>query len=109
MEGKTYQDKNEPTELEQKHVPQIAIGEDTQKGEKEVKITIGEIVHPMEDDHHIEWLEVKKNGEKIGRVEFSGQDEKAEATFSTEIKEGDKLTAHENCNKHGLWYGELEV
>ncbi len=109
MDGKTYQDKSNPTELEQKHIPQISIGEDTQKGEKEVKIKIGEIDHPMEDDHHIEWLELKKNNEKIGRVEFSAQDEKAEAIFSTELKKGDKLVAHENCNLHGLWYGELEV
>jgi superoxide reductase len=109
MEGQNYQDKDNPTELEKKHIPIISIGDDTQEGEKEVNIEIGEITHPMEEDHHIEWLELKKNDEVVGRVEFSGKDEQAKATFSVKVDKGDKLVAHENCNLHGLWYGELEV
>jgi len=109
MEGKNYQDENNPTDLEKRHIPQISIGQETQKGEKEVKINIGEADHPMEDDHNIEWLELKKNGKKIGRVEFSDQDRKAKAIFSTELKDGDKLVANNYCNLHGLWYEEIKV
>jgi superoxide reductase len=109
MEGKNYEDKDNPSKLEKKHIPIISIGEETQNGEKEVIVEIGEISHPMEEDHHIEWLELKKNDEVIGRVEFSAKDEEAKAVFSDEVSEGDKYVAHENCNLHGLWYGELEV
>lgn len=109
MEGNNYQDKDNPTKLEKKHVPIISVGDDTQNGEKEIIVKIGEITHPMDSDHHIEWLELNKNGQKIGRVEFSAKDKEAKAIFSDKVEQGDKYVAHENCNLHGLWYGELEV
>jgi len=109
METKTFQNPGQPDDSEQKHVPIIEIGKPTQKNEKEVKINVGQIPHPMDSDHFIEWLKVEKNGEKIGEVRFSKLDQQAKATFSTLLKPGDQLTATIYCNLHGSWYNKLEV
>jgi len=76
--------------------------EDSEKGEKHVpviegnKVTIGNIEHPMEEAHYIEWIEAS-NGEEISRV-FLKPGDKPEAKFCFEVK-----SAREYCNLHRLW------
>ena len=77
----------------EKHVPVI---EKTASG---IKVTVGSTLHPMEDDHYIEWIEVI-NGDYINRKYLKPGD-KPEAEFNIEFS--DKLIAREYCNKHGLW------
>lgn len=70
--------------------------------EKHVPIISGKIVkvgvveHPMEEKHHIEWIEAEceNRAEKI----FLKPGEKPEAAFSFEVKK-----ARAYCNLHGLW------
>ncbi len=84
----------EKTEYEgnEKHVPVI---EETETG---VKVKVGSIPHPMEDNHYIEWVEIIADG-KICREHLKpgGQ---PEAEF--EIK-AENIRAREHCNVHGLW------
>jgi len=79
--------------VKEKHVP---ILEATDQG---IKVKVGSIDHPMEDDHYIEWIEVL-NGDYLNRKHLKPGD-KPEADFY--VKFSDKLVVREYCNKHGLW------
>ena len=76
----------------EKHVPVI----ENTGGETLVKV--GSIDHPMEEKHHIEWVELHTS--KFIYRKYLKAGEKPEALFkSTE----DVLYAREYCNIHGLW------
>lgn len=79
-------------EGQEKHVPVI---EKTNSG---IKVKVGSVPHPMEEDHHIKWIEVIADG-KVYR-KFLKPNEKPEAEF--EIK-AENIEAREYCNVHGLW------
>ena len=76
----------------EKHVPVI---ERTEDG---VKVTVGEVPHPMEEKHYIEWIELMVDG--IAYRRFLKPGDAPEAVFCVE---GDNLVAREYCNLHGLW------
>jgi superoxide reductase len=76
----------------EKHVPII---EKTVTG---VKIKVGSILHPMEEKHYIEWIELHAD-EAVYR-KFLKPAEKPEAEFCVTAK---KLSARDYCNIHGLW------
>jgi len=100
-EAQTYQDENNPSELELKHVPIIEL--DTNY----VKVTVGEEKHPMEANHWIQYIELFVDGESAGRIDLSpGEEPEAEFDLSPQAK---KIVAHELCNQHGLWENELEI
>ena len=87
MEAKTADWKNE------KHVP---IHEDIENG---TKVIVGSTLHPMADDHFIEWIEII-NGDYVQRKYLKPGD-KPVAEFY--VKYNDKMIIREYCNKHGLW------
>ncbi len=76
----------------EKHVPVV---EKTADG---FKVTVGEVAHPMEEKHHIEWIELVADGKAYRQFLEPGA--APEAVF--EIDAG-KVTAREYCNIHGLW------
>jgi superoxide reductase len=78
----------------EKHVPVI------EKVDGGVKVKVGDVPHPMEEKHWIEFVELMADG-KVHR-QFLNPGEAPEAFFPVE---GDKLTARELCNLHGLWKG----
>jgi len=78
---------------QEKHVPVI---EETDKG---VKVKVGSVPHPMEDSHHIEWIEVLTNNWIIRKHLKAGDDPEAEFL----VKKDDVKLAREHCNVHGLW------
>jgi superoxide reductase len=78
----------------EKHVPVV------EKVEGGVKVKVGEVAHPMEEKHWIEWVEVMVDGKAYRQ--FLNPGEAPEATFNVE---GDQVTAREYCNLHGLWKG----
>ena len=49
------------------------------------KVKIGEIEHPMEENHYIEWIEINTIDNKSGK-KFLKPEEKPEADFYTEKK-----------------------
>ncbi len=77
------------------HVPVI---EKTGEG---FKVTVGSVPHPMEEDHHIEWIELIADGEVYRRQLKPG--DAPEATFCIEA---DSVKAREYCNLHGHWAAE---
>ena len=84
-------EKTEDIGLE-KHVPVI------EKTEKGYRVKVGSVPHPMEENHHIEWIEIIANG-KVYR-KFLEPGDKPEAEFEITAE---KITAREYCNIHGLW------
>ena len=79
----------------EKHVPEVKID-----GNK-VTVTVGSILHPMEEKHYIEFIiiETKKG---IQRKNLKPND-KPEATF---ILDNDEFVcAYAYCNLHGMWDG----
>lgn len=75
----------------EKHVPVYEIDNN------EIIVKVGEIIHPMEEKHHIMWISLVTE-DKVVR---------------TQLKPGDKpivkfpyikgSTIYEYCNLHGLW------
>ncbi|MBW1717238.1 MAG: desulfoferrodoxin [Deltaproteobacteria bacterium] len=78
----------------EKHVP---IVEKTAEG---FKVKVGDVAHPMEEKHYIEWIELIV-GDKAYR-QFLNPGDAPEAVFNVEA---DQATAREFCNLHGLWKG----
>ena len=79
----------------EKHVPVVAT---TEAG---IKVAVGEVPHPMEDKHYIEWVQILA-GDKAYRI-FLNPGETPEGTFDS--PQG-KVIAREYCNIHGLWRSE---
>ena len=79
----------------EKHVPFCEIKND------KVYVTIGEVIHPMEEDHYIEWIAMVK-GNKIVKYLLKPNDE-PKAIFDYE----ENSTIYAYCNKHGLWKKEI--
>lgn len=76
----------------EKHVPVI------EKVDGGVKVTVGSTLHPMAEDHYIEWIEVIVGGKEYR--EFLNPGDAPEAFFPVD---GENLVAREYCNVHGLW------
>jgi superoxide reductase len=76
----------------EKHVP---VMEETEHG---IKVKVGSVPHPMQDEHHIEWIEVIADGKAYRQfLEPGGV---PEATFCVDSK---VEALREYCNVHGLW------
>jgi len=76
----------------EKHVPVI------EKIEGGYRVKVGEVEHPMLENHFIEWIELIE-GDKIQRKHLKPGD-KPEAVFMTDCTE---VSAREYCNLHGHW------
>lgn len=76
----------------EKHVPVI---EKTAKG---IKVKIGSIDHPMEQDHYIEWIEIIVNNNAGKHFLKPGDKPETEFPFKHE-----NIQIRAYCNIHGLW------
>ena len=79
----------------EKHVPVI------QKIDGGYKVTVGSTLHPMEEKHYIEWIELLTDGKAYRQ--FLNPGDAPEAAFNVQA---DSVTAREYCNVHGLWKGD---
>jgi superoxide reductase len=78
----------------EKHVP---VSEPAEHG---IKVLVGSVAHPMEEEHYIEWIEVVADGKAYR--EFLKPGDAPEATFCVDAE---NVTLREYCNVHGLWKG----
>jgi len=79
----------------EKHVPVI------EKIDGGYKVTVGSTLHPMEEKHYIEWIELLTDGKAYRQ--FLNPGDAPQAEFSVEAG---SVTAREHCNVHGLWKGD---
>ncbi len=76
----------------EKHVPVI------EKVGGGIKVKVGDVPHPMEEKHYIQWIELIADGKAYRQFLTPGQ--VPEAFFAVEASQ---ITAREYCNLHGLW------
>ena len=82
----------------EKHVPVAEVNGNL------VKVTVGSVLHPMTEEHHIAFvvLETNKGFHKID-LDVTGA---PEAVFA--LADGEKAIAvYEYCNLHGLWQNKI--
>lgn len=79
----------------EKHVPVV------EKVAGGFKVKVGDVPHPMEEKHYIEWVEIIADGKAYRQFLNPGQ--APEATFNIEA---DQVNAREYCNLHGHWKGQ---
>ncbi|MPM89667.1 Desulfoferrodoxin [bioreactor metagenome] len=65
-----------------------------------VTVTVGSVIHPMTEEHHISWIVVETTkGYQVKYLEKTGE---PKASFV--LAEGEEVkTVYEYCNLHGLW------
>lgn len=78
----------------EKHVPLI------EKNANGFKVTVGSTLHPMLDNHYIEWIELIADGISYRKYLKPGDTPAAEFCIKAV-----KVSAREFCNVHGLWRG----
>jgi superoxide reductase len=76
----------------EKHVPVI------EKIEGGFKVTVGSTLHPMTEEHYIEWIELDAEGHT--QKAFLKPGSEPVAYFKTNFE---KVTARSYCNLHSLW------
>ncbi len=76
----------------EKHVPAV------EKVAEGFKVRVGEVAHPMEEKHYIEFIELIVDGKVCRRYLNPG--ELPEAVFNIKAE---SAVAREYCNLHGLW------
>lgn len=83
----------------EKHVPVV------EKKDGAILVKVGELEHPMLEEHHIMWIYLET--EHGGMLRKLSAGEKPEAEFP--ISANDKpVAAYEYCNLHGLWKVEIK-
>lgn len=94
-EDMTYQGEKTADSSTEKHVPVI------EKIDGGYKVTVGSTLHPMAEEHYIQWIELIADDKAYRTFLFPGM--KPEAVF---MLEAEKVTAREYCNIHGHWKSE---
>lgn len=85
-------EKTEDPEVGEKHVPV------TENSDGKVTVKIGEVEHPMEEKHFIEWIEIVADGKYLKKYLKPG--DKPQTEFMVDTKD---VTARAYCNVHGFW------
>ena len=79
----------------EKHVPIV------NKVDGGYEVIVGEVLHPMEEKHLIEWIELTTE-DGIAYRRFLEPGAEPKARFETDAN---AVTVREYCNLHGLWKG----
>lgn len=94
-EPMTKLEANSTDAAKEKHVPVI------NKLDSKVQVTIGSVLHPMQEEHYIEWIACVSDG----KVEFRYLAPGAEPTAEFYDISSGIIFAY--CNLHGLWKAEF--
>lgn len=81
----------------EKHIPVVSL-EDNQ-----YIITVGEVEHPMTEEHYIEWIALEFETGTIKVFELK-PNQKPTVTYNSNKK---IETVYAYCNLHGLWKKEM--
>lgn len=81
----------------EKHIPDVTVDGDT------ISVAVGSVLHPMTEEHNIEWVYVET--EKGGQLKNFKPGEEPKAVFK--IADDKALKVYAYCNLHGLWVKEL--
>jgi len=105
------------TPLEKSHAPVINAPGSVKAGQLfTVEVSIGEVIHPMGQTHWIESIALNIGNEPAGRIDFQPRGYLSpkvifSVVLTKESAPSGKVTlvAHQRCNLHGLWEGNLDI
>ncbi|MBR6802084.1 MAG: desulfoferrodoxin [Eubacteriaceae bacterium] len=81
----------------EKHMPVYEVKDNI------VTVTVGEVIHPMSEEHLIQWISIQTNKGNQRKVLSADGEPKAQFV----LLEGEEIEAvYEYCNLHGLWKAE---
>ena len=83
---------------QEKHVPEVTVSGD------KINIKIGSVIHPMIEEHHINFICLQTDKSFYRRALSVGEQPIANFNLSDNEK---PIAAFEYCNLHGLWKKEL--
>jgi len=101
--------RDNPSVLEQKHVPAIAVPSAVQSGAWfDVRINVGFMQeHPSTPEHWITKIKLLINGSEAAESDFEkGGVTASHAIFSIKLDKTARLEAVEHCNIHGTWISD---
>ncbi|GAX60091.1 desulfoferrodoxin [Candidatus Scalindua japonica] len=78
----------------------------------DVKITVGEIEHPNENEHFIQWIEFYIGDVYLARFDFAPVMTKPDVTIPLKLGHhglDSTLRVLSHCNLHGLWEGKFQL
>ena len=78
----------------EKHVPVVDIEESS------IVVTCGEVIHPMTEDHYIEFMIIETN--KGYDIKYLNPGEEPKCIFNL-VDDEELISAFAYCNLHGLW------
>lgn len=108
-ELKRLQNRENPTVMEQKHVPLVIAPERVRSGKFfEVKVQVGfRKNHPSTPEHWITKIALLVNGKRWAKTVYpKGGVAPSEATFRIRLQSDATIEAVEHCNLHGTWISE---
>ena len=83
----------------EKHVPVC------RKEDDKLVVTVGDVIHPMDEDHFIQFVVVDVGAERYAKCFKPGDVPEATFTIGAD-KIADGVVAEAFCNLHGLWSSE---
>lgn len=101
--------RDNPSVLEQKHVPGIEAPRTVQSGSWfDVRINVGFMQeHPSTPEHWITSIRLLIDGSEAAESTFKkGGIASSHAVFTVKLDKGARLEAVEHCNLHGTWISE---
>lgn len=93
MEAKTTAEEM----LKEKHVPVIL------KTDNGINIIVGEVIHPMTEEHYIQFIEAHSQDGKYVKRKYLHPNEEPVLKLKCDCED---VIARELCNIHGLWISE---
>ncbi len=80
----------------EKHVPVVEINEN------KIKVKVGEILHPMDETHYIEFIIIETENGICVRKLNPNDNPVVDSYFNSKI-----LNVYAYCNLHGLWKANI--
>jgi superoxide reductase len=102
-------DRDNPSPMEQGHVPAIEAPGQVKSGEWfDAKVKVGFMKeHPSLPEHWITFIKLMANGDEIVKAEYDvGGISASYATFKIKIEEETRFQAIAHCNLHGTWLSD---
>ena len=103
------QNREDPSMIEQKHVPTIDSTSQVNKGEWfDVKVKVGFMKeHVSKPDHWITFIKLIADGDYIAKAEYPvGGASASIAKFKVRVEDTTRLQAIAHCNLHGSWISD---
>ena len=78
---------------------------DSKNSDNKDEIRVGEVLHPMTEEHHIVFIETISEDRNKVQLQYLYPGDEPKMLLNDDFK---NLTAREFCNLHGLWEGKSD-